>query len=276
VTVRLGWFATGSGTMSPKLFEAAVGAIRSGRLSAEIAVVFCNREAGEDEASDAFCAGVEAAGVPLVRFSDRRFRRERGGEVVRKGGALPEWRAEYDREVIRLLEPYPFDLGVLAGYKLIFGPEATARWDLLNLHPAAPGGPAGIWQDVIWELIAQGAERAGVMMHLATPVLDEGPVVAYCTYSIRGPAFDPLWRDVESCRTVGEAQGTKGEELPLFKAIRAAGVARETPLVIETLRAFAEGRVRIEGKRVVDEAGRDVGGVDLSGEIEAGLTETRR
>jgi folate-dependent phosphoribosylglycinamide formyltransferase PurN len=276
MTLRLGWFATGSGTTSPKLFDAAIEAIRSGTLDAGITVVFCNREPGEDAASDAFCARVEDAGVRLVRFSDRRFRREHGGEVARKGGTLPAWRAEYDREVVRLLEPYPFDLGVLAGYKLIFDEEATARWDLLNLHPAAPGGPAGIWQDVIWELIAQGADRAGVMMHLATPELDEGPVVTYCTYPIRGPAFDPLWRDVESCRTIDEARDDKGEDLPLFKAIRAAGVAREIPLVIETLRAFAEGRVRIEGKRVVDASGVLVEGVDLTDEIEAVVRATLR
>ena len=268
MSLRFGWFATGSGTTSPVLFDAAIEAIGEGTLVAEIAVVFSNREPGEDEMADAFCARVEAAGVPLVRLSDRLFRREHGGEVARKGGTLPEWRREYDREVMRLLEPYPFDLGMLAGYKLIFGEEATACWDLLNLHPAAPGGPAGIWQDVIWELIAQGAEHAGVMMHLATPELDEGPVVTYCTYSIRGPAFDPLWRDIE-CRPLDEARADKGEELPLFKAIRAAGVAREIPLVIETLRAFADGRVRIEGKRAVGADGKPVQGVDLSAEIEA-------
>jgi folate-dependent phosphoribosylglycinamide formyltransferase PurN len=267
MTLRLGWFATGSGTTSPKLFSAAIDAIRKEGLDAEIAVVFCNREAGEDEGADGFCAQVEAAGVPLVRFSDRRFRREQGGETARKGEPLPEWRREYDREAMTLLEPYPFDLGVLAGYKLIFCEEAAARWDLLNLHPAAPGGPAGIWQDVIWQLIASEAERAGVMMHLATPELDEGPVVSYCTYPIRGAEFDPLWRDV-TCRPLDEAQTEKGEDLPLFQAIRRAGVSREIPLVIETLRAFADGRVRVAEKQPVDASGRPIPGYDLSEEIE--------
>ncbi len=265
--MRLGWFATGTGTASPKLFAAAMEAIRAGNLDAEIAMVFCNREPGEDEMADAFCEQVERAGLPLVRFSDRRFRREHGGEPAKKGEPLPDWRREYDREVMRLLEPYPFDLGVLAGYKLIFCEEAAARWDLLNLHPAAPGGPTGVWQDVIWQLIAEGADRAGVMMHLATPELDEGPVVTSCTYPLRGPEFDPLWRDVE-CRTIDEARSEKGEELPLFQAIRRAGVAREIPLVIETLRAFADGRVRTAGKQPVDRTGRAIAGYDLSDVIE--------
>jgi folate-dependent phosphoribosylglycinamide formyltransferase PurN len=270
VTLKLAWFATGTGTTSPKLFSAALEAIRSGRLDAKIAVVFCNKEPREDEMSDAYCRAVEAAGIPLVRFSDRRFRREHGGEVAHKGEPLPAWRREYDREVMRLLEPYDFDLGVLAGYKLIFCEEASARWNLLNLHPAAPGGPAGVWQDVIWQLIAEGAERAGVMMHLATPELDEGPVVTYCTYPIRGLSFDPLWQDVE-CRTLDEARAKKGEELPLFQAIRRAGVAREVPLVIGTLRAFADGRVAVRKGQPVDRDGNPIAGYDLTAEIEAAV-----
>jgi folate-dependent phosphoribosylglycinamide formyltransferase PurN len=190
--------------------------------------------------------------------------------VARKGASLPDWRREYDLEVMRALEPYKFDVGVLAGFMLIFGEEATARWDLLNLHPAAPGGPAGMWQDVIWQLIADKADRAGVMMHLATPELDGGPVVTYCTYTIRGPGFDELWRDVE-CRTLEEGRSEKGEDLPLFKAIRRAGIMREVPLVVETLRAFADGRIRIEDKRVVDASGHVIEGYDLSEDIERSL-----
>lgn len=269
MTLRLAWFATGSGTTSPKLLSAALDAIGSGRLDAEIVVVFCNKEPGEDPGSDSFCGSVEEAGLSLVRFSDQRFRHERGGEPARKGRALPEWRREYDREVIRLLSGYEFDIGVLAGYKLIFCEEAAAKWSLLNLHPAAPGGPAGIWQDVIWLLIEEKAECAGIMMHLATPELDEGPVVTYCTYSIRGPDFDEAWARNEAWET---ENGRRDEGSPLFQAIRSAGVVREVPLVIETLRALARGRVQVEGKRVLDESSKEIEGYDLSTQIEAILS----
>lgn len=270
MTLKLAWFATARGQTSGTLFAAALEAIEDERLDAEIAVVFCNRAPGEDANTDAFLEQVRASGIPLVTLSSRDFRKRVGGEIARKGETLPEWRREYDREVMRALEPYPFDIGVLAGFMLIFGDEPTARWDLLNLHPAAPGGPVGIWQDVIWQLVAENADRAGVMMHLATPDLDQGPVVTYCTYPIRGPAFDPLWRDVE-CRTLNEARADKGEDLPLFKAIRQAGVAREVPLVIETLRAFADERIRITDKHVVDANGRLIEGYDLTAAIEADL-----
>ena len=268
MTLRLAWFATGRGQMSGELLAAAGEAIAAGRLDAEIAVVFCNRAPGEDQNTDVFLQQVRASGIALVALSSRDFRKRVGGTIARKGEALPKWRRDYDREVMRLLDPYEFNLGVLAGFMLIFGEEAAARWDLLNLHPAAPGGPAGMWQDVIWESIQQNAERAGVMVHLATPELDGGPVVTYCTYPIRGPEFGPLWHDVE-CRSLDEARADLGEEMPLFKAIRQAGVAREVPLVVETLCAFADGRVCIEGKRVVDAGGQPIAGYDLTQQIEA-------
>jgi phosphoribosylglycinamide formyltransferase-1 len=267
MTLQLAWFATGSGTTSPALLRAGLEAIANGRLDANIAVVFCNREPGEDTMSDAYCADVEGAGIPLVRFSDRRFRRANGGEVARKGQPLPAWRRDYDREVMRLLEPYDFELGMLAGYKLIFCEEAAAKWDLLNLHPAAPGGPAGVWQDVIWELIKTKADRAGVMTHLATPELDEGPVVSYCTYSIRGDEIDSLWADVNSRGF--ESARAEGEDLPLFTEIRQRGVRRELPLVIETLRAFADGRIRIVAGKPVDASSTPISGYDLTEEIES-------
>jgi phosphoribosylglycinamide formyltransferase-1 len=268
VTLRLAWFATGRGQMSGKLLAAACEAIDAGRLDAEIAVVFCNRAPGEDENTGAFLEQVRASGIPLVTLSSRDFRKRIGGAVARKGESLPAWRRDYDREVMRLLDPYEFNLGVLAGFMLIFGEEAATRWDLLNLHPAAPGGPAGMWQDVIWQLIEQNADRAGVMVHLATPELDGGPVVTYCTYPIRGPEFGPLWQDVDR-RSMDEARADLGEEMPLFKAIRQAGVAREVPLMVETLRAFADGRLRIESKRVVDAGGQPIAGYDLTEQIEA-------
>jgi hypothetical protein len=72
------------------------------------------------------------------------------------------------------------------------------RYNMINLHPAAPGGPAGTWQEVIWQLIRTGAHKTGVMMHLVTPELDRGPVVTYCIFSIRGSTpFDGYWQEIE-------------------------------------------------------------------------------
>ena len=271
MTLRIGWFATGRSEGSRRLLSAAVEAIRRGGLDAEIAFVFCNRERGEHEQTDTFLDLVASFRIPCLTLSSRRFRRERGGERSRPEEPLPPWRMEYDRAVAELVAPYPFDVGVLAGYMLIFTPEMARRYPFLNLHPAGPGGPAGTWQEVIWRLIDRRVERSGVMIHLATEELDRGPVITYCTYSLRGPAFDALWAAIGE-RPAADLQAKEGEALPLFAAIRRHGAARELPLIVATLRALAEGRLRIERGRVVDEGGRViVGGRDLSEEIDAAV-----
>ncbi len=273
--LRLGWFTTGRGPGSRRLLATVHDEIAAGRLDADIVVVFCNREPGQDPQTDQLFEQVRGYDLPLVYLSTVHFRRERGESPARAGEPLPEWRRDFDREVISLLEPYHFDLGVLAGFMLIATDVLCNRYDLLNLHPAAPDGPPGTWQGVVWWLLEQGLDHSGVRMHLATTDLDMGPPVAYCTYPIRGPDLDDLWREVER-RGVATVKAEDGEENALFQEIRRQGVARELPLVVETLRAFAQGQVRIRDKRVVDAEGREIAGRDLTAEIERIVARAKR
>jgi folate-dependent phosphoribosylglycinamide formyltransferase PurN len=266
--LRIGWFSTGRGEGSKGLLRAAMDAIQKGDLKAEIAFVFCNRERGEAEPTDRFFDLVQSYGLPLVTLSYSRYRRERNLPVVRLGEPLLPWRRNYDREVARLTEPYPFDLGMLAGFMLIFTDVICERRPLLNLHPAAPGGPVGIWQEVIWQLIDSRADRSGITIFLCTTALDRGPTVTYCTYPLRGPTLDPLWRQVEG-RSLDEIKAAEGEENPLFKEIRRQGATRELPLIVATLRAFADDRLRFEGLSVVTADGHTIHGYDLTPEVEA-------
>ncbi len=270
MSISVGWFSTGRDEAACDLLRAAMDAVRDGTLDAEIAFVFCNRERGEFEPTDVFLDLVQSYGLPLVTLSSRRYRREHGAEVARAGQPLPAWRYDFDREVRRLVEPYAFDVGMLAGYMLIFTDVVCERFPLLNLHPAAPGGPIGMWQDVVWQLIEERAESSGVMIFLCTTDLDRGPPVAHCTYSLRGPAFDELWSEVEG-RSLEQIKAEEGEENRLFKEIRRQGVARELPLVVETLRAFAQGRISIRQGRILSAEGEVVGGYDLTPEIEAAV-----
>ncbi|HXG42375.1 MAG TPA: formyltransferase family protein [Dehalococcoidia bacterium] len=265
--LRIGWFTTARGETSRRLLQMAQAAVASGYLDGRIEVVFCNREPGEDPNTDLFLDLVRSYDIPLVCLSYTRFRRERRLPPVRQGEPLPAWRRDYDREVVRLLEPYAFDVAMLAGYMLVASDVLCSRYPLLNLHPAPPGGPVGVWQEVVWQLIAVGAHRSGAMVHLATPEVDRGPPVAYCLYSLRGPVLDPLWQEVEG-KTVPQLRAEAGEELPLFMEIRRRSVARELPLVVEALRAVAQGRVRVEGGRVTDASGNPMFGLDLTPEVE--------
>ena len=264
--LRLGWFSTGRGEGSRGLFTCVKDAIDRGELAAEIAFLFCNREPGEHEGSDAFMELVRSHGIPVVALSSQRFRRERGA------ARFADVREAYDDATMALLDGHTADFNVTAGYGLIFGAAMARSRPALNLHPAAPDGPVGTWQQVIWQLIESRATESGAFVHLATEDLDRGPVVTYVTFPIRGAGFDAHWAEVEGA-SIADLQARFGEELPLLQAIRRQGVARERPLLLETLKALAEGRVRVAEGAVVDAGGRSTAPLCLNAEVERAVAE---
>lgn len=259
--LRLGWFSTGRGEGSRGFLNLVQGRIEAGALDAKIEFVFSNRERGEAEGSDRFFTLVEGFGIPVVTLSSSRYRQEHGG------GPMSRHREPYCREVMSMVSGFRPDVSVLAGYMLIASAEMVRRYPMINLHPALPGGPAGTWQQVIWKLMEQRAGESGAMVHVATEVLDEGPTLTYCSFPMRGGPFAALWRQVEG-RTIDELKAA-GEEQPLFKLIRREGMAREGPLVLETLTALSEGRLRLSGGMVLDADGTPVDGLCLNDEIES-------
>lgn len=270
--LKIGWFSTARGDSSRNLLREVVKAIQNNQLDAKIEFVFCSREAGEAEKTDTFIDLVKEYKLPLVCLSVRKFAAANQQQIAAKDEALPPWRLEYDRKVMSLLSGYDVDICLLAGYMLIVGSEMCHKYNIINLHPALPDGPKGIWQDVIWQLINDKATRSGVMMHLVTPDLDRGPVITYCTYPINGPDFNSLWQEIDH-KTVDQIKAEQGEENPLFKAIRRAGFIRETPLIIHTLKAFSEGKIKVNAdKQLLDSAGNIIQGYDLTAEIEAAIS----
>ena len=256
---KIGWFSTGRGSGSRALLETIMNGINKGDIKAKIAFVFCNRERGQTEETDMFLDQVASYSIPLVCLSSKKFKSQHNND--------PNWRINYDREIMELLKGFQVDICVLAGYMLIVGPEMCQRYDMINLHPALPGGPKGTWREVIWELIDSKASKTGVMMHLAIPEVDEGPPMTYCEFPIRGELFDKHWKEIEGL-SANEIMDKQGENNALFKLIREEGVKREQPLIAATLQAFSEGKIRIENGQVVNSEGNILAGYSLSQEIE--------
>jgi len=262
---KLGWFSTGRDRAARDLLAAVQDSIRQGEIKAEIAFVFCSREPGESAESDLFLKQIADYHLPTACFSYQKFKLARGATL--KTEALPQWRLDYDREVMARLKDFKPDLCVLAGYMLIVGSEMCQRYHMINLHPAAPGGPTGTWQEVIWQLIKTGAEETGVMMHLVTPELDKGPAVAYCTFPIKDKPFAEYWPEITGL-SVEQIKREQGENNRLFQLIREQGFRRELPLIIATIKAFSQGRVKITtDKRVVDAEDKPIYGYNLTREI---------
>ncbi|NQT73220.1 MAG: phosphoglycerate transporter [Chloroflexi bacterium] len=258
---KIGWFSSGRGSGSRELLKTMHHNIESGNVKARIEFVFCNREPGQFEETDIFLDQVRSYGIPLVCFSSLKFRDTLDNE------RLANWRIEYDREVMKRLADFEVELSVLAGYMLVVGPEMCRQYTMINLHPAEPGGPKGTWREVIWELIESRAEHTGVMMHLATPELDEGPPVSYCRFSIRGEPFDEHWDKLNN-QSLESVKVQEGEEIELFRLIRQHGLKREFPLIVSTVKAFSEGRVKVESGKIIDSSGNPITGYDLSEEID--------
>ena len=124
---------------------------------------------------------------------------------------------------------------------LIVGSEMCQKYHMLNLHPAAPGGPKGTWREVIWQLIDSRAKETGVMMHMVTPELDKGPVVSYCKFPITGQPFNNCWKAVEE-KQLMRLNRPRGDN-ELFRIIRER--IKGVPLILSTMAAFSSGKVVI-------------------------------
>jgi phosphoribosylglycinamide formyltransferase-1 len=266
--VRVGWFSTGRDIAAQQLFLTVTDAIARKTIPGSIEFVFCNREPGEYQASDAFLDVVRSKNVPVETASSKKFKPE-----LRKGNRQ-KWRKAYDRRVLDLVGDYEADLGVFAGYMLIVSHVLHDSLPLVNLHPALPGGPTGAWQDVVWEVIEKRESQYGAMVHLATEHLDRGPCLAYVSFSIVSDEFNTRWAELDEKlenSTLGELRETEGESNALFTAIREAVAKREIPLIAETLRLLAEGTLAVEDRRVVCEGHEIQGGVCLNDAVEATL-----
>jgi phosphoribosylglycinamide formyltransferase-1 len=264
--VRVGWLSTGRDQAAANLLADVVARAQRDNVPLDIGAVFCDRERGEAPESDRFLDLVDRLGLPAVTLSSRQS----WAEAQKLGVSRADWRNEYHRGVAELLVPYNLGVLVMAGYMLIASPALCRRFAILNLHPALPGGPKGMWQHVIWDLLEAEADETGAMIHLATAQLDRGPVVSLFRFSLRGPDWDLLWEQWHARRetqSVEEIAAAEGESEPLFAEIRRHGEIREIPLLYHTLRQFIEGRLNTANGCVFAESARLP--LDLTEEVDA-------
>ncbi|MDY6854307.1 MAG: formyltransferase family protein [Thermodesulfobacteriota bacterium] len=269
---RIGWFSTGRDKAARDLLHTICDCIDTKDIRARISFVFCNRKFGENKESDKFIRMVREYGIDLVCFSSRDFKPKMRSRVRKDPDILKRWRTEYNDEIIEMLAKYTSDLNILAGYMQIVSKKMCDTLDMINLHPAAPGGPSGSWQEVIWKLIESKSDKTGVMIHLVTEVLDQGSPVTFCTFPIRGPLFDTLWDELYQALEIKDLSRIKkdeGEKNKLFKEIRRQGFRRELPLLLQTIKEFADRKLRIKDKSVFIGDGVLEGGLCLSKEIDA-------
>ena len=144
---RIAVLVSGRGSNFLKIHDA----VREGRIDAEIAFVFSNRE--------------DAAGLAAAR--------ERGLETMFLNPRLYADKEEYDREIRKR----GIDLVCLAGYMKVLTPafcrELSHR--VMNIHPALLPAFPGL--HVQQRAIDWGVRYSGCTVHFVAPEVDMGPII---------------------------------------------------------------------------------------------------
>jgi phosphoribosylglycinamide formyltransferase-1 len=196
--LKIGILISGRGSNMAALIAAA----QASDYPATIACVVSN-VAGAPGLQAAAAAGVATSVVTHRGFADRE---------------------SFDRTVSAELERHGVELVALAGFMRILSPWFPLRWAgrLLNIHPSLLPSFKGL--HVQRQALAAGVRLSGCTVHLVTPDLDAGPIVAQAAVPV-------LADDTE-------------------ETLSARILRQEHRLYPLAVRWFAEGRVRQVHERV--------------------------
>ena len=181
----------------------------------------------------AILSGVEAGRIRaevVVVLSDRSgagaldIARDHGVEALVLDPTLPPGREGYDKALIALLEERRVGLVCLAGYMRILSPVFVRHFEgrLLNIHPALLPAFPGLHAQR--QALEHGVRIAGATVHFVDEGVDTGPIVLQAAVPVR----------------------QDDTEASLSDRI----LAEEHRIYPEAIRLFAEGRLRLEDRRV--------------------------
>ncbi len=216
---RLAVLASGSGTTLQALLDAFPG--RADAQQADDGI------SGEGPGRSGAAVAVVIVNTPGAPALDRGRRAGVPTFLVDHRGRSPQ---AFESEIALLIREHRADLVCLAGFLRILSPEFIAghRGRILNVHPAllpAFGGKGMYGERVHAAVLSSGVAVSGCTIHIVDEVPDGGPILAQITV----PVLD------------GDTPA----------ALAARVQAEERALYPRVVRWWAEGRVRVEGRRVL-------------------------
>lgn len=145
----------------------------------------------------------------------------------------PDSREAYDRMLLAVLQQHDVELVLLAGYmKIVTAVLVNAYANrMMNIHPSLLPSFPGL--DVQKKAIEWGCKLAGCTVHFVTEGVDEGPIILQAAV----PILD--------------------DDSPETLAARI--LVQEHKLYPRSVQLFAEGRLRVEGRRVFVEQSKAIG-----------------
>ena len=150
----------------------------------------------------------------------------------------PDSREAYDRALLDLLRAHDVELVLLAGYmKIVTGVFVNAFANrMMNIHPSLLPSFPGL--DVQKKAIEWGCKLAGCTVHFVTEGVDEGPIILQAAV----PILD--------------------NDTPETLAARI--LVQEHKIYPRAVQLFAEGRLRVDGRRVLIEGAKSEGEAVIS------------
>ncbi len=163
------------------------------------------------------CGAVERAKNAGVKTVIVTLAKPDGGKKTRE---------EYDAELVAALKKEKTDLVVLAGFFRILSPVFVKAFPnkIINLHPSLLPAFKGGCSDAQKRALEWGVKVTGCTVHFVDESEDEGPII------------------VQKCVAVEEGD----DEESLSARIR----VKEHEALVEAIQLIADGRTKIEGRRV--------------------------
>ena len=134
-------------------------------------------------------------------------------------------REDFDREIVRELKKRDVGLVVLAGFMRLLSPYFIGEYRnrIMNVHPALL--PSFKGAHGIKDAIEHGVKVTGVTVHFVDEHLDAGPIILQKTVEVKE----------------GDTEETLLERVH----------KEEHRIYPEAIKLFAEGKIKIEGRKVV-------------------------
>jgi phosphoribosylglycinamide formyltransferase-1 len=150
----------------------------------------------------------------------------------------PDSREAYDRTLLEVLKKQQVELVLLAGYmKIVTRVLVNAYANrMMNIHPSLLPSFPGL--DVQKKAIDWGCKLAGCTVHFVTEGVDEGPIILQAAV----PILD------------GDTSETLAARI----------LVQEHIIYPRAVQLFAEGRLRVDGRRVVIDGAKPTGEAIIS------------
>ena len=157
---HLAVFASGTGTN----FVAIAKACAEGRIPADVAIMVC------DKPGAAVIERARELGVETFVFDPHAYASK----------------ADFEKEIVALLDARKVDLVCLAGYMRIVGETLLAAYEgkIINIHPSLL--PAFRGAHAVEQAVAYGVKVYGISIHWVNDELDGGRIIAQRAFPYEG------------------------------------------------------------------------------------------